>query len=114
MIKANYENYEGKWMNKSGQITLVLISVLFSAFQTIVEHDRFFTIDFLIFTAIAWVVGWQYDRTRYYGKQARASEESYKQLIDSLPNPFLFIITIKLSMPIRLQLSCSALIVWMI
>ena len=49
------------------------------------EHDHFFTIDFLIFTAIAWVVGWQYDRTRYYGKQARASEESYKQLIDSLP-----------------------------
>ncbi|MDR7078912.1 PAS domain S-box-containing protein [Neobacillus niacini] len=73
-------------MNKSGQISLVLISVLFSTFQTIVEHDRFFTIDFVIFTTIAWVVGWQYDRTRYYGKQARASEESYKQLIDSLPN----------------------------
>ncbi|SDM93019.1 ATP-binding protein [Bacillus sp. OK048] len=72
-------------MNKSGQTTLVLISVLFSIFQAIVEHDHFFTIDFLIFTTIAWVVGWQYDRTRYYGKQARASEESYKQLIDSLP-----------------------------
>ena len=46
----------------------------------------FLHIDFVIFTTIAWVVGWQYDRTRYYGKQARASEESYKQLIDSLPN----------------------------
>jgi PAS domain S-box-containing protein len=72
-------------MNKSGQVILVLISVLFSTFQTIVEHDRFFTVDFIIFTSIAWVVGWQYDRTRYYGKQARASEASYKQLIDSLP-----------------------------
>ena len=49
------------------------------------KYCRFFTIDFVIFTTIAWVVGWQYDRTRYYGEQARASEESYKQLIDSLP-----------------------------
>jgi PAS domain S-box-containing protein len=72
-------------MNKLGQITLVLISVLFSGFQTIMEHERFFTIDFLIFTVIAWLVGWQYDRARFFGKKARASEESYKQLIDSLP-----------------------------
>ena len=72
-------------MNKSGQITLVLISVLFSSFQTIVEHERFFTVDFLIFTVIAWLVGWQYDRTRFYGKKAHASEESYKKLVDSLP-----------------------------
>jgi PAS domain S-box-containing protein len=72
-------------MNKSGQITLVLISVLFSGFQTIVEHERFFTVDFLIFTVIAWLVGWQYDRTRFYGKKAHASEESYKKLVDSLP-----------------------------
>jgi PAS domain S-box-containing protein len=72
-------------MNRIGQITLVLISVLFSGFQTIVEHDRFFTIDFLIFTGIAWLVGWQYDRARFFGKKARDSEESYRQLIDSLP-----------------------------
>ncbi|MFP7297167.1 ATP-binding protein [Neobacillus niacini] len=72
-------------MNKSGQITLVLISVLFSGFQTLLEHERFFTLDFVIFTLIAWLVGWQYDRARYLGKKARSSEESYKQLIDSLP-----------------------------
>jgi PAS domain S-box-containing protein len=72
-------------MNRLGQITLVLISVLFSSFQTIVEHERFFTIDFLIFTGIAWLVGWQYDRARFFGKKARDSEESYIQLIDSLP-----------------------------
>jgi PAS domain S-box-containing protein len=72
-------------MNKTGQITLVLISVLFSIFQNILNHDHFFTIDFLIFTMIAWLVGWQYDRARFFGKKARASEESYKQLIDSLP-----------------------------
>jgi PAS domain S-box-containing protein len=72
-------------MNRLGQITLVLISVLFSSFQTIVEHERFFTVDFLIFTGIAWLVGWQYDRVRFFGKKARDSEESYRQLIDSLP-----------------------------
>lgn len=72
-------------MNRLGQITLVLISVLFSSFQTIVDHDHFFTVDFVIFTAIAWLVGWQYDRARFFGKKARDSEESYRKLIDSLP-----------------------------
>jgi PAS domain S-box-containing protein len=72
-------------MNKSGQITLVLISVLFSIFQTIVNHDDIFTLDFLIFTTIAWLVGWQYDRARFLGKKARDSEENYRKLIDSLP-----------------------------
>jgi PAS domain S-box-containing protein len=72
-------------MNRLGQITLVLISVLFSSLQTILEHERFLTMDFLIFTAIAWLVGWQYDRARFLEKKARTSEESYRQLIDSLP-----------------------------
>jgi PAS domain S-box-containing protein len=72
-------------MNKKGQITLVLISVLFSIFQNLMGHERFFTVDFLIFTAIAWLVGWQYDRVRFLGKKAKDSEESYRQLIDSLP-----------------------------
>jgi PAS domain S-box-containing protein len=71
--------------NLMGQITLVLISILFSLFQTLVEHKAFFTLDFFIFTTIAWVVGWQYDKARSYALKARASEESYKQLVDSLP-----------------------------
>jgi PAS domain S-box-containing protein len=72
-------------MNRLGQITLVLISVLFTGFQIILGHERFFSVDFLIFTGIAWLVGWQYDRVRFFGKKARDSEESYRQLIDSLP-----------------------------
>ena len=68
-------------MNKTGQIILVLISIVFTSYQTIVHHDLFFTVDFFIFTLIAWVVGWQYDKTRYYEKQARSSEDSYKQFI---------------------------------
>ncbi|MEH7013327.1 ATP-binding protein [Neobacillus niacini] len=73
-------------MKNSGQVTLVLISVLFSSFQAIMDHDHFFTVDFLIFTTIAWLVGWQYDRARFLGKKACDSEESYRKLIDSLPN----------------------------
>ncbi|HSO57235.1 MAG TPA: ATP-binding protein [Paenisporosarcina sp.] len=72
-------------MNKSGQIILVLISVLFTTYQKIMNHDHFFTIDFFIFTLIAWFVGRKYDKARYYEKKARASKESYKHLIDSLP-----------------------------
>ncbi|MBT2736071.1 ATP-binding protein [Bacillus sp. ISL-7] len=74
-------------MNKSGQIILVLISVLYSSYQKIYGHHPFFSIDFFLFTLISWVVGWQYDKARYYEKKARASEESYKKLIDSLPAP---------------------------
>jgi PAS domain S-box-containing protein len=72
-------------MNKSGQITLILVSVFFSTIQTLIADDRFFTMDFFINTIIAWLVGWQYDKNKYYSKQAKSSEKSYKQLIDSLP-----------------------------
>ncbi len=72
-------------MNKSGQVILVLISILFTSYQKIVNNENFFTIDFFIFTLIAWLVGWQYDKARYYEKQARSSEDGYKQLIDTLP-----------------------------
>ncbi len=72
-------------MSKTGQIILVLISILFTAYQKIVNDDNFFTVDFFIFTLIAWLVGRQYDKARYYEKQARASSDSYKQLMDALP-----------------------------
>lgn len=72
-------------MKKLGQIILVFISIAFTAYQKIVHGHPFFTIDFFLFTMIAWGVGWQYDKARYFEKTARASEESYKQLLDSLP-----------------------------
>ncbi|WP_246941441.1 ATP-binding protein [Bacillus pinisoli] len=72
-------------INYSGQIVLVLISIIFTSYQKFVGHDDFFTIDFFIFTTIAWLVGWQFDKARYYEKKANANVESYKQLLDSLP-----------------------------
>lgn len=72
-------------MSKIGQFILVLISILFTAYQKIVNEDNFFTLDFFIFTLIAWLVGRQYDKARYYEKQARSIADSYKQLMDALP-----------------------------
>ncbi|WP_026572812.1 ATP-binding protein [Bacillus sp. UNC438CL73TsuS30] len=74
-------------MRKTGQITLVGISLLFTAFQKMYHQQEFFTIDFLIFTVIAWIVGYQYDKARHFEKKVRESERSYKKLIDSLPDP---------------------------
>jgi PAS domain S-box-containing protein len=74
-------------MKRNAQIILVLVSVLYTAYQYFVDHDDFFTLDFAIFTLLAWFVGWQYDKSRFYEKKAKYSENSYKQLIDSLPLP---------------------------
>ena len=72
-------------MNRSGQIILVLISVLFTAYQTVVEQEPFFTVDFFIFTIIAFFVGRQYDLARFYAKKAKLKDESYKKLVDYFP-----------------------------
>jgi PAS domain S-box-containing protein len=68
-----------------GQFSLVSISILFTFYQWMVHHRPFFAIDFFIFTMIAWLVGWQYDRARLFERKARASEDSYKQLLDAMP-----------------------------
>jgi len=74
-------------MKRKGQVILVSISILFTIFQKITDQHHFFTLDFFIFTLIAWFVGWQYDKALYFEKKARASEENYKKLIESLPQP---------------------------
>ena len=74
-------------MKRKGQLILVSISIVFTIFQKLTDQHNLLTLDFFIFTIIAWFVGWQYDKARYFEKKARASEESYKKLIDSLPQP---------------------------
>ncbi|WP_409292999.1 ATP-binding protein [Peribacillus sp. SCS-37] len=72
-------------MNFMGQLVLIIISVAFTLYQTIFHHKAFFTLDFFAFTVIAWLAGWQYDRSRLQYKKARENEEGYKILLDSLP-----------------------------
>lgn len=72
-------------MKKTGQILLISISILFTFYQKLSYNEPFFTFDFLAFTLLAWFVGFQYDRARFFEQKARNSELSYKQLLDSLP-----------------------------
>lgn len=69
----------------TGQISLVLISILFTSYQSIFYQEKFLSFDFFLFTCIAWFVGRQFDKTRYYAEKVRASKESYKLLLESLP-----------------------------
>lgn len=69
----------------TGQISLVLISILFTSYQSIFHQEKFLSFDFFLFTCIAWFVGWQFDKTRYYAEEVQARKESYKLLLESLP-----------------------------
>ncbi|GAA3330184.1 hypothetical protein GCM10020331_081710 [Ectobacillus funiculus] len=44
------------------------------------------TIQSLLSVSIAWFVGKQYDKARFYAEKAKVSEKSYKQLIETIPN----------------------------
>ncbi|WP_174731772.1 ATP-binding protein [Mesobacillus harenae] len=78
-------------MKIKGQIFLISISVLFTLYQVVFFDDPLDKelLDFTIATLIAWFVGWQYDKAMFYGKERKASEESYRQLINSLPEAVL-------------------------
>jgi PAS domain S-box-containing protein len=72
-------------MRNIGQIVLVLFSISVAIYEKISDFEPFFTIELLVYTFIAWVIGLQYDRAKYYAKVARKSEDSYKHLVNSLP-----------------------------
>ncbi|PLR76610.1 PAS domain-containing sensor histidine kinase [Bacillus sp. V3-13] len=74
-------------MKKTGQIVLVSISILFTLIQSLFFNDPIEkeTVDFILATAIAWFVGWHLDKVKFYARERKESEESYKQLIESLP-----------------------------
>ncbi len=74
-------------MKRTGQVVLILVSVLFTLYQKLADHEPFFTLDFFIFTAIAWFVGYHIDLGSYFELKARSSEASYRLLVDSLPEP---------------------------
>ncbi|KIY21409.1 ATP-binding protein [Mesobacillus subterraneus] len=68
-----------------GRISLVLVSFLFTFYQYIYHAEPIFTIDFLIFTLLAYIVGWSYDKSRYNEKKANVAKENYIKLIDVMP-----------------------------
>lgn len=72
-------------MKVFGRITIVIISFSLLLFDKIYHGDNFFRLHTLFFLVMAGVVGWQYDRLSFYMKKTKESEDSYKRLIESLP-----------------------------
>lgn len=75
-------------MKKTGRITFISITIIFSFIQIFFLHEplQIETIHFLLAILIAWFVGSQYDKARFYAKKAKLSEENYKQLIETIPD----------------------------
>jgi len=69
-----------------GQITLVSFTLGITTYHNFSHGESLFTIELLFYGAIAWFLGRQYDKAKYYEKIARLSEKSYKNLLDSLPS----------------------------
>ncbi|WP_316568988.1 ATP-binding protein [Neobacillus sp. YIM B06451] len=68
-----------------GRITMVILSLGLLLFDKFYYGENFFRLHTLFFIVMAFVVGWQYDRLSYYVKKTQESEDSYKRLIESLP-----------------------------
>ncbi|MDQ0244107.1 two-component system sporulation sensor kinase A [Bacillus fengqiuensis] len=74
-------------MKKTGQVTFISIAIIFALIQFLFlgEPLKREVIDLLIAVAIAWFIGRQYDNMKFYAERMKASEENYKQLIETLP-----------------------------
>lgn len=69
-----------------GQIIFVLFTLGITTYHNFSHGESLFTLENLFYAALAWFLGRQYDKAKYYEKIARLSEKSYKNLIDSLPS----------------------------
>lgn len=69
-----------------GQITLVFFTLGITTYHNFSHGESVFTVELLFYGALAWFLGRQYDKAKYFEKIARISEKSYKNLLDSLPS----------------------------
>ncbi|WP_455931414.1 ATP-binding protein [Priestia aryabhattai] len=78
-------------MKKNAQITLIIIAISFGLIEILFLGESFKkeSIDLVIAVAIAWFIGRQYDKMKFYMKRTRESEDNYKQLIETLPESIL-------------------------
>ncbi|MES5266766.1 ATP-binding protein [Priestia megaterium] len=78
-------------MKKNAQITLIMITISFGLIEILFLHESFKneSIDLVIAIAMAWFIGKQYDKMKFYMMRARESEYNYKQLIETLPETIL-------------------------
>ncbi len=78
-------------MKKSGRIALVSIAIIVELSQSLFLGETFKTemIHLLIAVVISWFIGKQYDKMKFYTERMKASEEYYKQLIETIPDAIL-------------------------
>ena len=69
-----------------GQITFVFFTLGIITYHNFSHGESVFTVELLFYGALAWFLGRQYDKAKYFEKIARISEKSYKNLLDSLPS----------------------------
>ncbi|WP_043932116.1 ATP-binding protein [Bacillus sp. EB01] len=72
-------------MKITGQVTLLALSLIYLIIEFIYYGEKALTFETVLPVLLALVVGWQYDSYRYYIKVSRENEQSYRSLIDSLP-----------------------------
>ncbi|OLN22029.1 PAS domain-containing sensor histidine kinase [Domibacillus antri] len=74
-------------MKKTGRIATGIIAVIYTFFQIQFFDDPFQKeiVDVLSFTMVVFFLGWQYDRAKFDVKLRKESAESYKQLVELLP-----------------------------
>jgi two-component system, sporulation sensor kinase A len=75
-------------MKKTGQVTLVSIVIMVEFIQVLIVGELLKSeiIHLLIAIVIALFVGRQYDKMKFYTERMKASEEYYKQLIETIPD----------------------------
>lgn len=72
-------------MKKTGRIFLVSISILFTLSEHFLSNESINIKTFLLGIIIAWFLGWQYDKLKLSEQNRKESEESYKHLIEMMP-----------------------------
>lgn len=75
-------------MKKTGRITLVSIAITVELIQAMIlgELLKREMIHLFVVVVICWFIGRQYDKMKYYTERMKASEEYYKQLIETIPD----------------------------
>jgi diguanylate cyclase (GGDEF)-like protein/PAS domain S-box-containing protein len=77
-------------MKYIGRITLLIFSVIISVVESFSKETNLSSIlEALFFSAIAFSVGWVYDRSRFYKAQAEINKEHFQSLIEFSPYPIL-------------------------
>lgn len=69
-----------------GQIIFVFFALGTTIYHNYSHGEPLFSFEVLFYSVVAWFIGRQYDKARYYEKMARISGNTYKNLLDSLPS----------------------------